>query len=237
MVRGIYTAAAGMLARLDQLDVAGNNLANVNTTGYKEDRLHFRALIGGQLNSANQTEVTGSEDMRVRMAQGSFAPTGNPLDLALDGSGFFVVQANGREYLTRNGHFTLNANGELVTSQGYNVLGESGPIVLARDEVRVNAKGEMVLDGAVATTLRLVDVADSAQLGKRGENLFEARAGAVVNPATATVRQGYLEDSNVNLLQRMVELVEVQHAFDTAQRAIHAEDETLRRTVVDLGKY
>lgn len=235
MIRAIYTAAASMLARMNQLEVVGNNLANANTVGYKQDRLHFRALLDGQAMANSEGALAGAEVVSTRFGQGSVVETASDFDLALEGNGFFVVRAGDREYYTRNGHFTLNGKGEVVTSHGYNVVGENGPIVADHGDFHVTATGEIVVGNTVINKLRIVDFPDPAQLAKHGENLFSAPATAAV-PSACAVRQGYVEESNVNVLQQMIELIDIQHAFESSEKAIQAEDETLRRAVNDLGK-
>jgi flagellar basal-body rod protein FlgG len=237
MIRGIYTAAAGMLARMNQLEVAGNNLANLDTTGYKKDQLYFRELLAGAATLTLGNGATGSEDDRTIFSQGGFVETSNRFDVALDGPGFFVVQNGARQLYTRNGHFHLNENGELVTAQGYNVLGDNGTITITGNDAKINSRGEIILNNAVSGKLRLVDFADNTQLLKMGENLFAAPPAPVTIESPAVVRQSFLETSNVDPLHVMVELIEAQHAFDTSQRVVHAEDETLRRTVNDVGRY
>lgn len=236
MIRAIYTAAASMLARMNQLDVVGNNLANTNTVGFKQDSLHFRALLDGRAMSTNKSAITGSEAVSITFGQGSLVDTSSSFDLALEGRGFFVVRAGDREYYTRNGHFTLNEKGELMTSQGYQVIGENGPIQVKNDDFKVNPNGEIIANSAIDDKLLIVDFADISELTKRGENLFAATPTAATRPTSAVVRQGYLEESNVNALQQMIELIDIQHAFESSQKAIQAGDETLRRAVNDLGK-
>lgn len=236
MIQGIYTAAAGMLARLNQLELTGNNLANVDTAGFKQDRLYFRELLAGQAALTHNSGLTGSEEARVDFAQGGFRATSSALDVALDGRGFFVVQAGDRDFYTRNGHFALNENGELVTTQGHKVAGEDGPLIIDNADFKISRRGEVLVNGKVVGKLRIVDFSDVLQLVKRGENLFEAPPALPPVAGAALVRQGFLEESNVDALQLLVELIDIQHVFDSSQRAMHAEDETLRRAVNDLGK-
>lgn len=237
MIQGIYTAAAGMLARMKQLEIAGNNLANLDTAGFKKDGLDFRALVSGTATLTIGNGMTGSEEDRTIFTQGGFAETSNRFDLALDGPGFFTVQVGATQFYTRNGNFRLNENGELVTPSGYKVLGMNGPIALAGNDAKINSQGEIIVNKAVSEKLRIVDFPDKTQLVKRGENLFAAPPALQSNQSPAIVRQGFLEDSNIDPLQIMVELIDLQHAFDTSQRALHAEDETLRRVVNELGQY
>ncbi len=237
MIRGIYTAAAGMLARMKQLEIAGNNLANLDTAGFKKDNLDFRELLAGNATLTTGNGLTGSEEDRTVFAQGGFAGTSNRFDLALDGPGFFTVQVGANQFYTRNGNFRLNENGELVSSSGYKVLGTNGPITITGNDAKINSLGEIIVSNTVAEKLRLVDFPDKTQLAKRGENLFAAPPALQSEQSPAIVRQGFLEESNIDPLHIMVELIDLQHAFDTSQRALHAEDETLRRVVNELGQY
>jgi flagellar basal-body rod protein FlgG len=235
MIREIYTA--GMLARMKQLEIAANNLANLNTVGFKKDDLDFRQLIADDMASTGGNGLAGSEEFRTDFTQGGLSETTNRFDLALDGPGFFTVQVGADLFYTRNGNFSLNENGELVTALGYQVHGTSGPITITSNDAKINSAGEIIVNNSVAGKLRIVDFPDKTQLTKQGDNLFAAPPALQPGQSSAIVRQGFLEESNVDPLQLMVELIDLQSAFETSQRVLRAEDDTLRRSVNDLGKY
>jgi len=255
MIRGIYTSGSGMLAESLRTDVIANNLANADTVGYKKDvavSKDFRSLLIRRINDGQDQPVIGSlgtgamvDEVATNHTTGSMRPTGNNLDLAIEGSGFFAIQTpNGVRY-TRNGSFTLSAQGDLVTHDGNRVLGTGGPINLANakqlsvaDDGRIMIR-EDVQGGAADTeagTLQIVSFADERQLVKEGSTLFKANPGAQQAPATVLVRSGSLEQSNVNVVTEMVNMISGYRAYEFNSKAVQAHDELLDKAVNDVGK-
>jgi flagellar basal-body rod protein FlgF len=224
---GYYAACAGLSARMKSLDLVANNLANLNTTGYRAEDATFQSLLAGteqiQANPLNRAVndygvLSGS---RVDLTQGNLESTGNPLDLGLEGTGFFIVQgANGTRY-TRNGNFQVSAKGQLVTSQGDLVLGEQGPVAVPSGTVTISADGTLSVDGAVAGKLRLADFASGSDLIAAGNSYYEAPRGVAPRKSDASMRQGMLESSNVAAVPATVALIAVQRHAEMMQRALN----------------
>ncbi|MDZ7373222.1 MAG: flagellar basal-body rod protein FlgF [candidate division KSB1 bacterium] len=239
MLEGIYTSAAGMLPRTNQLEVIANNLANVSTAGFKRDRVTFRQTLDAELAVAAETgETQGAQEVVTDFSQGPLEKTDRPLDLAIDGEGFFVVQTAAGERYTRAGSFRLDAAGRIVTPDGYPVLGERGPIVLHEGSVEVRSDGEIWQKGVAVGRLRVVNFPNLRALAKEGHSLFRLRDPNVRPVALENVRikQGYLEGSNVNALEEMVEMMVVVRNFEAEQKAIQTQDETLSRAINELPK-
>ncbi len=257
-MRALWSAATGMLAQQLNVDTVANNLANINTTGFKASRLEFQDLIyqhlpspgsvqGGQPPAALLQVGHGVQPVATQrlFSQGSLEPTDNPLDLAIQGRGFFQVELPGgtRAY-TRDGSFKLDAEGNLVTSNGYRLVLEDGEEVpLEADALEVAADGTITAvvrddDGEVTRTeigrINLATFINPAGLQAMGQNLFLATP-ASGEPETARpgeggvgyIQQGYLEASNVNVVQEMVALIVAQRAYEMNSKAIQASDEMM----------
>ncbi|HHV72873.1 MAG TPA: flagellar basal-body rod protein FlgF [Clostridia bacterium] len=254
--RGIYTAATAMLAQSVNNDLIANNLANINTNAYKrDDALHSefpRVLIsqtGGRVR-ASETLLsrraalgylgTGVvvREIFTNHSQGNLRQTEQPLDLAINGAGYFVVEREGEYFFTRDGSFSLNNEGYLVTKQGELVQGEEGPIRLTGDEIVINEKGEIVEEGLVVARLLLVDFQDSSKLTKLGSSLYQQNelSGQPIRLEEGRVVQGFLEGSNVNAVQEMVRLITAARAYESCQKLIQYQDSTLEQAVNDLGR-
>lgn len=216
-------------------DVVANNLANINTIGYKKDISFVEALTNAEENVKLKVQTDFS--------QGTLKETGNPFDLALNGKGFFTIEKGNDFYLTRDGHFSVNGDGFLVTSSGYKVLGTSGAVHLGMDgeqvgEISISQIGEIYVDDELIDTLQVVDTADYSQLEKAGNNLFKTRKGTEVFVSENTsVIQGNLESSNVNVVNEMIGLMDIQRNFESSQRAIRTIDEALRKAANEVGRY
>jgi flagellar basal-body rod protein FlgF len=227
MDSGFYAACAGLRARTQALEIVANNLANLNSAGFRAQDATFRSLLAGspragssELNRAvNNFGVLGGS--RLDLRSGSMESTGNPLDLALEGTGFFAVQAHGQTLYTRNGSFRLSPSRQLITAEGDPVLGDQGPILLPSGQVSVGADGTLSVDGAVAGKLRVTAFAPGTSLHAVGTSYFEAPQNATPVPSTdASVRQGMLESSNVNPVSAVVNLITVQREAEMLQRAL-----------------
>jgi len=211
-----------------QMDVVANNIANINTTGFKADRSLFQEFLRSGAHEDNFV----SQDRRVSFVtdglsyhdftQGPTEQTKNPLDVAIDGGGFLAVQTPAGERYTRDGGLQINNQGQLVTAGGNPVLGNSGPIVFqpTDKDVSIAADGSVtVLEGvnridSVRGKLRLVSFADAQKLLKEGANLFSAGEGAAAQPDPASkVRQGFIEKSNVNSVAEMTRMMEVTRTY------------------------
>jgi len=242
MLKGIYTAASGMNYLQLKQEVNANNLANVNTTGFKKDNV-FRRLLKSKedILRMNKTDFANLElvdEVHTDFKQGSFRVTDNPLDLAINGSGFFAVQTpNGIRY-TRNGSFMLNQNRELITSNGYPVMGIGGPVVINGNDVFIGDDGSVLVDGNVVNVLSIIDFPKPYELVKLGDGLYNDPNNNGFNQTINNfkIRQGVLEESNVNIVNEMVALIETSREFEAGQRSIHIQDSTLDRAVNEVGR-
>jgi flagellar basal-body rod protein FlgF len=245
MIKGIYTSEASMRPKMMRMEVIANNLANINSTGFKKDRVFVEMLNrSGEASSDGRNDLTGiSLRKTVDFTQGSLQPTGNTFDLAIEGRGFFAVDTPSGMRLTRNGHFQLNADGSLVTAEGFPVQGENGNVVLPNMDKRqaanitVNEAGEVIADREPLARLRIVDVAAPDQLRKDHEALFlvEGQVAVTLPHDQLHVRQGYLEESNVEGIQEMIAMIELSRSFETDQKIIQSQDATMDRSL-DIGK-
>ncbi|MCS7272963.1 MAG: flagellar basal-body rod protein FlgF [Fimbriimonadales bacterium] len=240
MLRGLYVAAEGMAARQKAQDAIANNLANLNTTGFKADRPVFTAVYERALYrvQGGRSAPIGSlsagavvRELYTDLRPGAITTTGNPLDLAIDGAGFFAVQTPQGVRYTRNGAFQLNAQGILVNREGYAVLSTEGrPIQVPRNAtVQIGENGTVLADGKPLAQLQIVE----GRLTKDADGYFVGTAQPLTSPRVVV---GALEASNVNLIRELVSMIEVIRAYETHQRVIHAHDETLSRAINELAR-
>lgn len=228
MHSGIYTAYSGLKAQMDALDTLANNLANVSTVGFKEQKAFFTAL-NLALDGANAPELDSAINTHEVLAQnalnltgGSLVETGRNLDLALVGNGFLTVETPAGVRYTRNGNLMTDAKSVLCTSEGYPVLGTRGRIVLSPGKVDINEDGEILVDGARVDRLQLSAFDDPASLIPEGSSLLApARSDQTPKAASGvTVKQGFQEQSNVNPVLATVRLVEIMRRFEAIQKGI-----------------
>jgi flagellar basal-body rod protein FlgF/flagellar basal-body rod protein FlgG len=226
MDSGFYAACTGLMAKTDALELAANNIANMGTTGYKAQMEFYRSLTasmnGKQLSTLNQAVndygVLGGATVDLR--NGEFAKTGNDLDLALQGSGFFAVQTPAGVRYTRNGNFNVNAAGRLVASTGNPVMGTTGPIDLPSGTISISSDGTISQNGAIVAQLRIVNFAPTATLTPEGNSLYQAPAGSEKPADDPRVSQGTLESSNLNPVAGAVSLVALQRHAQLLQQAL-----------------
>ena len=227
MDSGYYAAMTGLVARTQALDTAAANLANAQTPGYRAEREYFRsALLGpgaadSQLGrTVNNYGLLGGD--RRSMAQGAMQTTGNPLDLAIEGPGFFQVQtANGLRY-TRDGSFHRAQNGQLVTSAGEPVLSPTGQsISIPPGEVAVGADGVLSVAGGAVASVGVLAFPAGTQLTPEGANRYAAPAGAIpVVAKDGAVHQGALESANEDVVQGSLDLIVMQRQAEMMQKAL-----------------
>lgn len=230
-----------------QLDVIANNVANVNTNGFKADESLFQEYL---MPVAHQDNFTG-RDRRISyvqdratfhdFSQGASEQTKNPLDIAIDGKAFFAVQTPGGERYTRDGGLQINSRGQLVTASGNPVLGENGPITFQQTDhdIAISEDGTItVLEGSNNTIdsirgkLRLVSFADAQKLLKEGSNLYAAEGQSPQADKSARVRQGFIEKSNVNSVVQMSRMIEVSRAYTQISNMLQQESD-LRKNAID----
>ena len=240
MIKGLYTSASSMLQRLSKQEVAANNLANINTTGYKRDGFFQRALVeaGQTLSGSYHPGWRNTDPMEVVVdfSQGPLKQTEGALDVAIQGDGFFTIQTPDGERYTRNGNFTLDPDGLLTTQTGYPVLGEGGTIMLQGGDVKINEKGEVMVDGALMDTLDIRDFERPYRMTKVAGEFFLPENGDQGQPSeNMAVFQGFLEESNVKSIREMTEMLIVYRNYESDQRAIQMQDDTLKKAVNELG--
>ncbi|TYP00187.1 flagellar basal-body rod protein FlgG [Geothermobacter ehrlichii] len=257
MIKALSIAASGMEAQQLNMDVIANNLANVNTTGFKKSRADFQDLLYQTIRNAGGTSSTGTEvptgiqiglGTRTAAVQKIFTPgdiiqTGNELDLAIEGDGFFQVQLpNGETVYTRAGALKKDSTGRLVTSDGYPVIPEiTIPENATRVAIHEDGTVEAFLDGSSAGSqigqLELATFSNPAGLFSIGRNLLKETPASGA-PTTGipgelglgTISQGYLEGSNVSVMEEMVAMIAGQRAYEINSKAIKTADEMLQMT-------
>ncbi|SNX53535.1 flagellar basal-body rod protein FlgF [Thermoanaerobacterium sp. RBIITD] len=247
MLRGLYTASSGMIAQQKIMDVLSNNLANVNTTGYKKDSVVTSAFPGFMVTKSGGDNVPYDgnvgrmnygilvDTFNTNFSEGAIQETKGKLDFAIDGTGFFEISTPQGMRYTRDGSFTLNSNGYLVTKDGYNVMGQNGPIRLTEGDISVDNFGNITLNGQNVDRLNIVDFNNYNTLRKEGNNLFFNVGGQAI-PSNATIKQGYLEGSNVNSVDEMVNMINVMRIYEANQKIALAFDETLDKAVNEVGR-
>lgn len=239
LIRGLYTAAAGMVAQQTRLDVAANNLANAATPGYRADVASAGALPSQFIYRLNDTRGriaalparpqpvgylgTGTAVAQVTMLKksGFYRQTGRELDFALQGDGYFVVATPAGERYTRNGSFQVNDRGQLTTDEGFLVLSRTGGTIQAGDP-------------DMAASLAVVAAPADLELTKAGHNLLIAPAP--LYPAETAVRQGVLEEANVSPVEAMVDLITAMRTYEAGQKAIQTQDQTLDKLINEVGR-
>ncbi|QTL96984.1 flagellar basal-body rod protein FlgF [Iocasia frigidifontis] len=246
MIKGLYTAASSMLANQNKMSLISNNLANVNTTGYKKDegiQESFPEMLISRIEKDKKPRAIGSlgtgtrlQETYTDLTQGSLYATGNELDLAIDGDGYFVVETPEGIRYTRNGNFTLNDNGQIVTNQGYLVMGEEGPMqTIPGRNIQIDGSGQLYLDNLRGDSFLVVNFPNTDQLTKIGDNLYTSEVAGEEELADFQIRQGYLENSNVNVVQEMVKMIETNRYYTANQKVITAYDSTLDKVVNSVG--
>ena len=255
MSGSIYMAATGALAYENRLQVLSNNLANVNTVGFKKDLGRFKAFEMTDAASNSELPVSWQQSQAPEFwmqystftdfSSGNIKKTGNPFDLAITGRGFFCIQTPDGVRYTRRGDFTVNSDEVLVTHQGWPVLGQGGEIQIKiakpsddKREFSVSQDGSVTIDGSQVDRLRIVDFTNASGLEKAGHNFYRA-----VNPRTLEemdedlqINQGFLELSNVNVVRMMTEMIEVLRGYESYQKTMRSIDDMNAKLINDVGK-
>jgi flagellar basal-body rod protein FlgG len=250
MVNGLYTARNGMMLLQEMQDNTAHNLSNANTSGFKKSLMVSMSQVEHQQEYSlmhdldpkaleHQDEDHWTSENYIDYSQGPLVGTENDFDLAIEGDGFFTVETeNGTRY-TRNGSFTRNGMGELVTLQGNRVLGKGGSPIDLTDytEFQVSPSGAVYGNGEKVADLDIVDFEDKrTALGREGGNLFYNRTGAeTIQPGRFSIKQGFVESSNVSIIDSMVDMIRFQRNYEMNQKSIQSEDETLDKAVNSVG--
>lgn len=246
MIKGIYASAVGMIPNKLKIEIISNNLANIDTTGFKKDNVFIRILENAALdiNKSGGDELSGLWVAKyTSFEQGSLRQTGNPLDIALNGKGFFVVQTpNGLRY-TRNGSFTIAEDGTVVNSNGHALLGSSGVIrfpditKLESLEIKITKNGEIYVGDRLIDKIRVAWFEDLSKLKKEGSNYFfvEESPSEIELTKEFEIFQGFLEGSNVNAIEELVKMIEASKIYEANYKMVQHQDETLAK-VNEAGK-
>ncbi len=242
MVKGLYTACEGMKATMRKQEVISNNLANVNTTGFKKSELFARTYLSHVNNDLNQPFLNDEhtiDEVTVDFSPGPMVATGNPLDVAIEGESFFTVIGPDKSLkYTRSGAFTIDGNGQLSTLHGEKVLGETGrPIDINGKNVNINENGEVMLEGRVMDRLKMAQFKEPNFLLKKGYNLYEkGEKTEEIEPGFTKIHQGHLEGSNVNPIESMVKMISGMRNYEADEKSMQSEDETLNKAVNEVGR-
>lgn len=254
----MYTAASGMIAQQRRQEMLSNNMSNASTPGFKADQASIRTfprmLIANleQRNESSSNELSTGvylQEMVPNFFQGNVMETKNQTDIALidgnlpeDGALFFAVQSSEGVRYTRNGNFTIDSTGTLVTNQGMHVLDTNGnPIVLRTEDFAIRPDGTIIEDGNEIARLNVVFSENANELVKEGYGLFRIEGNelesAIGNPNVSyQLQQGFLERSNVNVEQTMIEMMQAYRTFEVNQRVLQTYDQSLDKAVNEIGK-
>ncbi len=234
MLEGLYSAAAGMQAQQQRIDSVANDLANVNTNGYKHTRVAFRDLLYVDDASGNVRSGAGAAATTIGrgFTQGAMRETGNPLDVAIEGEGFLRVRrADGTDALTRDGSLRIDPRGRLTTQRG-ELVQPAITVPAGTDEsaVSIGADGTVSASNRPVGRIQLVNVRSPESLDPIGENLYRttAASGAATNATGARLTQGSVEASNVDVGDSMTEMIDAQRSFQLASRAVQMQDQMLQ---------
>ena len=233
MDNGYYAAVTALVGRMHALDITAHNVANANTTGFRAERQHFSSVLA---------DAQGQEPFpfgvlagtNVDLTQGSIEKTGNELDLAIEGGGFFAVKtANGTRY-TRDGSFHLDRQGTLVDAKNEPVLSDTGAeIKLPTGKVTVNSDGTVAVDDAVAGKLAVLSCDSSEALTPAGDNQFAAAATHMKTATQFAVQQGALEGSNITPVEGAVQLIQLQRHAEMMDKVVQIFNSDFNRTAIE----
>ena len=260
MQESMYSGLFGALTNEYRMANIANNLANVNTAGYKRDVISFKdtfqmfahdVVMEPVNNLRSQKLFPDPQHMaRPRIAatktdfsQGAMKYTGNPLDIAIAGEGFFTFQANGENFYSRDGHFIVNAEGQLVTPQGFSVLGAGGAeltIPAGTKDIHLASDGTLFADAEIVGQIQIRTVDNLEGLQKVGQNLYRIRDGSgaaeIDAPERTTLEQGYMETANVEVVYEMVNMIEAQRQFEAYQKVMQTSDALDREATNKIGR-
>jgi flagellar basal-body rod protein FlgF/flagellar basal-body rod protein FlgG len=238
MDTGFYAACTALMAQSQSLDVVANNLANTSTAGYRGQHAIFRSVLANVQNfpMSNLNQATNNYGIlggsRMDLSQGGLERTGNDTDLAIEGSGFFVVQNGNGRFYTRSGNFHV-ANAQLVAEDGSAVMGKSGVIPVVPGQLSVSTDGTVSVNGAVVGQIKVVDFKPGADIQSAGKNYYTAPKDSEIPATKAEIREGMLESSNVNPIASAVDLITTQRYSDLMQRALSLFDAQFNRIATE----
>jgi flagellar basal-body rod protein FlgG len=255
MLRSLYTAYTGMSNEQKRLDILSNNLANVTTAGYKQENTvsqSFDKVLGIKIRDASEAfndHAIGHMSLGVKLgelyrdySQGALRKTSGTYDLAIAGDGFFAVRTVNRngeesEKYTRDGNFRITNDGHVTDSEGNQLKTEGGVLEIPLDatDVAIKRDGSVYADGELVDKIKVVDFEDYDYLEKYGDNLFRAVDGATEKGAVAEIHQGYIEQSNVNSVREMVEMITIERSYQAGSKAIQTADSMMDKVINSAG--
>jgi len=244
----LETTELGMLNDVQRMNTISNNLANTGTAGFKRQipvSRSFETTLGQALSGSadSNTDLAGSAagvKNVIDPSTGPFKYTGNKFDVAIEGEGFFEVTTANGVFYTRQGAFSLDSSGRLITTGGYPVNGLNGDIRIGSGEPRIDKQGRIWENEKQIGQIKVVNFSNPRNLQKIGSGLYSAGANnkeALLDSAKIRIRQGYLESSNVVMMNEMVQMIETMRHFETSQRLIKGYDDLLDTTIRTLGDY
>ena len=237
MENAIYTSLTRQSGLIREMQVVANNIANLSTTGFRREGVIFSEYVK-RLEDAPSLSMARASARLVDLSQGELSRTGGDFDFAIQGDGFFLIETPDGQHLSRAGHFTPNADGELVNPDGYRLLDAGGaPIFVPPDvgSVSLANDGTLSAQGVPLAQIGLWQPADPISLRHVQGTLFNADAAEPMEEP-GLILQGYLESSNVNPMAEIARMIEVQRAYEMGQKLLDREDERIRNTVQTLGK-
>lgn len=254
MIRGLYTAASGMLAKQAQQEALSNNIANLNTAGYKRDKIIMKSFdemvienIDSASKSSSNRSTVGSMEFGVGIdanktdfSSGVIEETGRSLDFAIDGDGFFTLEdADGNEKYSRDGRFQIDKEGYIVNSQGYRLLGEldgiKTPIQINNSDINLNSDGTFLI-GEDNLKFSITRFPDTSTLAKESANSYISKDQSGEIDTDSKIRQKSLERSNVDMIESITEMISIMRSYESNQKVIQSMDETLGKSVNEVGK-
>ncbi len=243
MISAIQQAVQGMTVQIQKQDQIANNLANINTTGFKGSTLHASSFEESLRNSRGEVAVNRNiraDEVFVDHHEGSFDQTNNPLDVALRGSGFFTTLGQDGVRYTRDGSFSLDHNGFLTTGSGDRVFGKDGFIQIDHEKgpVTIQENGDVIQDRQKIDTLKISDFKKPYKLLRAGNNSFRPKLpdNPVLKSEGFIVRQGFLESSNVDPITSMTQMITANRTYEAIAKALQSEDSTLDKAVNQVGR-
>jgi len=254
MLKELYTAALSMIPQQTRLEVISNNLANANTVGYKKSEVFERNLIDAKANFFNIPTNVEQDDPPVGsyiiFTNGAFHQTGNKLDLAIQNeNSFFIVENDsGEQFFTRAGSFTISNDGFIVNDEGEKLIGSNGAINIKKQflidrfnaldkqslDIRISQFGEIFVNDEEIDSIKLANIKNPQTLIRINHSNFSKNDNTEINfvePDKVNIKQGWLEQSNVNIIQEMIDMIELQRLFETNSKVITTNNDTLNDSI------